>query len=377
MSAAMRAVFRADPDVLMIGEVRDREAATMAVEAAVTGRLVLTVMHADDAALGVTRLIDAVEPVLAASALICAAGQRLARMLCEACREPYEPAPEELLRLGLPPNGRTLYTARGCPDCAMTGYRGRVALIEAMVFTDDLRRLVLDRASADELRRAAVTAGMRTLRDEAIAGVLEGRLSFEEVDRVGLSKPIEEIVREVERARPTMGAAPDGTVTMMFTDIESSTAIAERLGDEHWMSLLRAHNLIVREHAAALGGFEVKTIGDAFMLAFDSARDALECAIRVQRSLATLETGRAGAEIRVRIGLHTGEAIREADDFYGRAVTLASRIAREAAGSQILASAIVKELVAGGGFVFGEPREAEIKGMEGRQTLYEVVWSVP
>jgi hypothetical protein len=128
--------------------------------------------------------------------------------------------------------------------------------------------------------------------------------------------PIERIAADVERSRPDLTSlAPNGTATILFTDIEGSTQLTERLGDREWMSLLREHNDIVRAQAAMHSGFEVKSQGDGFMLAFASARDAVSCAIGIQRALADRDP--AAPEIRVRVGLHTGEPIREADDFYG------------------------------------------------------------
>jgi class 3 adenylate cyclase len=191
---------------------------------------------------------------------------------------------------------------------------------------------------------------------------------------VHLSTNLENIAEAVGRERTdlTKVTAPNGTVTILFTDIEGSTQLTERLGDRVWMKLLHEHNAVVREQSARHSGYEVKSQGDGFMLAFASSRDALRCAIGIQRALASREEG----ALRVRIGLHTGEAIKEADDFYGRAVVLAARIAAEARGSEILASSLVRELIEhSGDFRFEPPVEVELKGLAGLHRLSAVRWS--
>jgi class 3 adenylate cyclase len=185
---------------------------------------------------------------------------------------------------------------------------------------------------------------------------------------------IDKIAEDVERTRPdlTRAVAPNGTVTVLFTDIEASTELTERLGDRRWVDLLRAHNAIVRDQLARHSGFEVKSQGDGFMLAFPSARDALQCAIGIQGALAEDPNGE---KLRVRIGLHTGEPIRDADDFYGRAVNLAARIASEARGREILVSSLVRELIESSGeFSFTAPMDVELKGLSGTHRLSGVDW---
>jgi class 3 adenylate cyclase len=173
-------------------------------------------------------------------------------------------------------------------------------------------------------------------------------------------------------------AAPDGTVTILFTDIQESTALNERLGDTRWLAVLRAHNSIVRDCIRAHGGYEVKSQGDGFMIAYPSARRALECAIDMQRALVTAGNGELDEPLRVRIGVHTGEAIREGEDFYGQSVTLAARIADQASGGEILASSLVRELAASGGDIpFEEAGEVELKGLRGTQRIYRVPWDDP
>jgi len=187
---------------------------------------------------------------------------------------------------------------------------------------------------------------------------------------------IGQVAKRVAEERPnlTSHSAPDGTVTIFFSDIESSTSLNEQLGDAKWMQLLHEHNDIVRREKALHSGFEVKTIGDAFMLAFQSARDALRCAIGIQRTLA-IRNQTAVPPIRVRIGLHTGEFMKEADDFYGQHVNFAARVGSKAAAGEILVSSLLRELVQPSGeFVFEACKPAVLKGLSGKHILYRVVW---
>ena len=169
--------------------------------------------------------------------------------------------------------------------------------------------------------------------------------------------------------------APDGTITIMFSDIQGLTAMAERLGDRQAQQLLLGHHLTVRHQVASYGGFEVKSMGDGFMLAFSSARRALQCAIAIQRAFAAYNLEHADEPMRVRMGLHTGEAIRQADDFYGKHVILASRITGQARGGQILVSALLKELTESSGDIrFGEGRDVQLKGLAELSRVYLVKW---
>jgi class 3 adenylate cyclase len=167
--------------------------------------------------------------------------------------------------------------------------------------------------------------------------------------------------------------APDGTVTLLFTDIEGSTPLAERLGDLRWFALLREHHAIVREQIARFGGFEVKTIGDAFMIAFGSARRGVLCAIAIQESMSRHGVEHPDQAVRVRIGLHAGEPVREGNDFYGTSVVLASRVAAAASGGEILVSALIRELTESAGDIrFDAGREVVLKGFEGTRRVYPV-----
>jgi class 3 adenylate cyclase len=180
---------------------------------------------------------------------------------------------------------------------------------------------------------------------------------------------IERIAAEVGPRDPSLraAAAPDGTVTILFSDVCGSTELNERLGDLRWLEVLRVHHEVIREQVRAHGGFEVKAQGDGFMVAFPSARRALLCAAAIQRAIQGLE-----GPLRVRIGVHTGEAISEGDDYYGRNVVLAARLTERAGPGEILASSIVKSLTeSAGDIAFSEAREVELKGL-GPHTAYAV-----
>jgi len=170
---ALRTILRQDPDVVMIGEIRDLETAQIAVQASLTGHLVFATLHTNDAVSAVTRLVDmGVEPFLLASSLIGVGAQRLVRLLCLECRKPvvYE--------------GKSLYSAQGCGACNQSGYRGRTGIYELLAVDDDFRRLVHDRASEQALRAHAASRGMRSLRDDGMRWAEQGAVSMEEVVRV-------------------------------------------------------------------------------------------------------------------------------------------------------------------------------------------------
>jgi class 3 adenylate cyclase len=194
-----------------------------------------------------------------------------------------------------------------------------------------------------------------------------------------LTTSVDQIAESVSASRPDLSAtsAPDGTVTIAFTDIEDSTRLNELFGDQRWWEVLRAHNEAVRVVTSDFGGTVVKNQGDGFMLAFPSARRALSCAQAIERTIA--ERFRApGSPIRVRIGVHVGEMVREADDFFGHAVNYAARIASSASGGEIVVSSLVHELLAQTGeFEFGEPRTVELKGIHGSQRVYPVIEPTP
>jgi len=190
-----------------------------------------------------------------------------------------------------------------------------------------------------------------------------------EVLGVELTTSMDLVAQAVEVERPDLGSAtaPNGTVTLLFTDIEGSTERNQVLGDREWMLVLRLHHDLIREQIAANGGFEVKSMGDGFMIAFSSSRKALRCAIDIQRAIAKDDD----LDVRVRAGLHAGEAVREGDDFYGATVNMAARVAGQAEGGEVLVSSLVKALVESSGeFSFDEPRNAELKGIAGTHELH-------
>jgi type IV pilus assembly protein PilB len=188
-ASALRSILRADPDIVLIGEIRDKETATIAIEAALTGHLVLSSLHTNDAASAVSRLVEMeVETFLVASAIDCVVAQRLFRVLCERCKEGYKPEHAELVAAGYPewliPEIDTLFRPTGCSACSTTGYRGRAGLYEVMPMTEEIQRLTVDRASADDLRKTAIEQGMMTLRDDGLEKARMGRTSIGEIARV-------------------------------------------------------------------------------------------------------------------------------------------------------------------------------------------------
>lgn len=183
----LRAILRQDPDVVLIGEIRDRETAEIAVQASLTGHLVFSTLHTNDAASAFTRLVDmGVEPFLIASSVLAMVAQRLVRVVCRECRVPYDPSPGELATMGLErvEPGDTFFRAAGCPACSNTGYAGRNAIYEILRVDDAVRELVMRNADAGALKRAALEHGMRTLRQDGVLKVRRGITTAEEVMRV-------------------------------------------------------------------------------------------------------------------------------------------------------------------------------------------------
>ena len=185
---ALRAILRQDPDVVLVGEMRDLETAQIGTQAALTGHLVLSTLHTNDAPSAVTRLTEmGIDGFLVASAVACVLAQRLGRRLCRQCREPYQPDPSHLESAGMAINGHgppTLYRPVGCPACAQSGYRGRIAFQEVMPVTEEIGRAIVERASTADIAQLARAQGMRTLREDALEKVRAGETSLEEVARV-------------------------------------------------------------------------------------------------------------------------------------------------------------------------------------------------
>jgi type IV pilus assembly protein PilB len=186
-ASALRSFLRQDPDIIMVGEIRDFETAQIAVQAALTGHLVLSTVHTNDAPGTITRLVDmGIEPFLIASAVILILAQRLVRKICTECREPIKVHPQLLIDLGVPPDEvRTfpVYKGKGCSICNYTGYKGRIGLYEVMPMKEEIKELVLARASTSEIKKEAIRLGMKTLRQSGIVKIREGLTTIEEVLR--------------------------------------------------------------------------------------------------------------------------------------------------------------------------------------------------
>jgi type IV pilus assembly protein PilB len=190
-ASALRSILRSDPDVVLVGEIRDRETAVIGVEAALTGHLVLSTLHTNDAASTPLRLVEmGVEPFLVTSSLDCVVAQRLARRLCDKCKEPYQPTEYELTEAGWPMEQLTggewptLHRAMGCAACGRTGYRGRFALHEVMLITEEIERLIIERRSTEDIQKTAIMQGMITLKHDGLRKVGRGDTSLEEIFRV-------------------------------------------------------------------------------------------------------------------------------------------------------------------------------------------------
>ena len=188
-AAALRTILRADPDIILVGEIRDRETATIGVEAALTGHLVLSTLHTNDAATTPNRLIEmGVEPFLAGSSLDCVVAQRLARKLCERCKQGFSPDREQLLEMGWDFSGielpDELFRAVGCQACGKTGYVGRFAVHEVLIVNEEIERMIVEHAHSEDIQKAAVADGMVPLRQAGLIAVAGGTTSLEEVLRV-------------------------------------------------------------------------------------------------------------------------------------------------------------------------------------------------
>lgn len=188
-AAALRSILRSDPDIVLVGEIRDRETATIAIEAALTGHLVLSTLHTNDAATTPSRLVEmGVESFLVGSALDCIVAQRLARRLCVKCKESYSPDNSELLSVGWDVEQMgdpgEIFRAGGCATCGKTGYMGRFAVHEVMTVSEEIERMIVDRAHSEDLKKVAISQGMRTLRMAGLRRVADGSTSVEEILRV-------------------------------------------------------------------------------------------------------------------------------------------------------------------------------------------------
>jgi type IV pilus assembly protein PilB len=186
-SRCLRAILRQDPDMILVGEIRDKETAGIAIEAALTGHVVFSTVHTNDAPLAVTRMIDVgVEPFLLAATLEAIVAQRLVRRVCTQCKVLYDPSDEVLMELSLKPQdvvGKQFAYGKGCEACHFTGMKGRTAIFEILEMSDRLREMILDGAATDQIRLAAKEQGMRTLRDAGLLAIFDGVTTVEEVLR--------------------------------------------------------------------------------------------------------------------------------------------------------------------------------------------------
>lgn len=186
-AACLRAILRQDPDIILVGEVRDVETAQIAIQASLTGHLVFSTLHTNSAAGAVTRLIDmGVEPFLITSTLEGVIGQRLVRLICPMCKRPYKPTPEELAEFATTPEevaDLTFFHGEGCDECGNTGYKGRIGIFELLRVTEEIRDLILQRATTDEIHMTAIKQGMKTMRQDGWLKICLGITTFEEVAR--------------------------------------------------------------------------------------------------------------------------------------------------------------------------------------------------
>lgn len=240
------------------------------------------------------------------------------------------------------------------------------------------REVARARDEANRAQRELARSGFeRALRGggRAVKAALQTASRVREHGLGGILGSLEELADWAEVERPDLRriAARDGTVTILFSDIENSTITNERLGDRAWVRLLAAHDRIVRDRVEAHGGYVVKSQGDGFMVAFSQPTDAIACAVEIQHRLADGDRRLRKEPIQVRIGVHLGRAVERNGDLFGRNVALAARVAAEANGGQILVSTAVAERVADAhGFNFVRPRDVELKGLPGVHTLFEV-----
>ena len=232
------------------------------------------------------------------------------------------------------------------------------------------------------MRSSTTTVPMRYTavvhRDRGVWRIVHSHLSQGVDSEVSFGVPVskvEQLAAAVRVEQPDLSGttAEDGTITIAFSDLEGSTELAVRLGDHKWFDVLRSHDRVVADCATNEGGRVVKSLGDGHMLVFSSASSALRGSINILRALRDAPESES---LRLRIGLHTGEVLRQADDFFGHAVITAARVAAAAKGNEILVSSLVHELTRSvGSFQFEEPRIAQLKGLPGEHQLFPVIWN--
>ncbi len=278
----------------------------------------------------------------------------------------------------------------GRPEEAQARFEGAIEMCERMgerpfkaVYRYELARLRLERGGAEERERAldllgrVLDTGRELGMPSLVRRALERRLEAQGLAGLDVTTSIDSMIESVADERPDLSAHvnEDGSVTILFSDIEDSTLMTERLGDERWLEVLRAHNTLFRRRLRERGGFEVKSQGDGFMLVFRDPEAALACASQIQRDLDAAEVA-DDERVRVRMGLHTGQALRDEGDLFGRSVILAARIAAQACGGEILVSEPLREAAeaADDEFAFDEGRELELKGLAGRHRVFRAAW---
>jgi class 3 adenylate cyclase len=246
--------------------------------------------------------------------------------------------------------------------------RTQYDLARALVSRDDPG----DREHAVSLLNQSLESANAIGMPKLVEQALLVKLSLQGVASSSPGASIDVIAAGISVERPDLRghAAPDGRVTIVFSDIAGYTATTERLGDERTQQLLRAHNAIVREHVKSHRGVEVKSQGDGFMLAFSDPCDGLACAIAIQRAVSDHDFG--GERLRLRVGIHAGKVIREADDFFGRTVILAARVADSAKGGELLATPEIVNAVPDAAYAEGRP--LALKGLSGTQMVHVVDW---
>jgi adenylate cyclase len=245
-----------------------------------------------------------------------------------------------------------------------------LAAVEAVALVVLCRRCTRQQPELDELRRRVDTRNMLLSGGREAVKQVWQTANILRKDGLGAAvrSSIEDLADWAEVERPDLARlAPSGRVTIVFSDIEESTALNERIGDRAWVRLISSHDKLVRRHVKQHSGHVVKSQGDGFMIAFAQPEQALRCSIDVQRSLRRRPNG-----IRVRIGIHMGKSVRRGDDLFGRNVAMAARVAAQADGGEILVSEVVRDAVSDEDIAYDDGRDVELKGFSGSHRLYAV-----
>jgi adenylate cyclase len=245
-----------------------------------------------------------------------------------------------------------------------------LAAVEAVALLVFWRRCSRQQRELDELRQRVDTRNMLFSGGREAVKQVWQTANILRKDGLGAAvrSSVEDLADWAEVERPDLARlAPSGRVAILFSDIEESTALNERIGDRAWVRLIGSHDKLVRRHVKKHSGHVVKSQGDGFMIAFAQPEQAVRCSIDVQHSLRLRPNG-----IRVRIGIHTGKSVRRGDDLFGRNVAMAARVAAQADGGEILVSEVVRDAVRGEGIGFDDGRDVELKGFSGSYRLYAV-----